>query len=84
MQWGHIKTLFILSFLILNIYLLVQYVDRQQDSERPVLDESKESSMEERLESENITIQTELESDVTESNYISVSQKNLPKKKRAC
>ncbi|MBP2078641.1 two-component system regulatory protein YycI [Oceanobacillus polygoni] len=76
MQWGHIKTLFILSFLILNIYLLIQFVDRQQDSEdRDVLD-NKESSLEEQLESENITLPA-MEYDVTESNYISVSQKTF-------
>ena len=31
MQWGHIKTLFILSFLILNIYLITALIDRQKD-----------------------------------------------------
>ena len=83
MQWGHIKTLFILSFLILNIYLLIQYVDRQQDSERPALDESKETSLEEQLESEDIKIQTEIESDIAESNYISVSQKKFTEEEKS-
>lgn len=31
MQWGQIKTLFIICFLILNIFLVKQLIDRQQD-----------------------------------------------------
>ncbi|WP_181397424.1 two-component system regulatory protein YycI [Gracilibacillus dipsosauri] len=31
MQWGQIKTLFILCFLILDIFLLRQYIDNQQE-----------------------------------------------------
>ncbi|WP_249872304.1 two-component system regulatory protein YycI [Oceanobacillus saliphilus] len=72
MQWGHIKTLFILSFLILNIYLLVQFVDRQRDSDIGVLD-SEDQSYEELFESENISL-PDLNEDVTEANYINVSE----------
>ncbi|WP_067727803.1 two-component system regulatory protein YycI [Oceanobacillus damuensis] len=75
MQWGHIKTLFILSFLILNIYLLIQFVDRQKDSDLGVLD-SEEQSYEELLASENISI-PDLNQDVTEASYINVSDKKF-------
>ncbi|WP_087973885.1 two-component system regulatory protein YycI [Oceanobacillus rekensis] len=79
MQWGHIKTLFILSFLVLNIYLLVQFVERQQNSaEMGVLESSNENvSYEELFEQENITISAELSQDLSETNYINVSEKKF-------
>ena len=79
MQWGHIKTLFILSFLILNIYLLVQFVDRQQNSaDMGVLDSGNENaSYEELFEQENITITADLNQDQAETNYINVSEKEF-------
>ena len=33
MQWGQIKVLFILSFLVLDIFLLNQFMEKQQASE---------------------------------------------------
>lgn len=73
MQWGHIKTLFILSFLILNIYLVTAFIDRQQDV--GYLD-NQELSIEDQLAAENITYD-DIQDDVTESTYISVTQKLL-------
>jgi len=77
MQWSHIKTLFILSFLLLNIYLIIQFVDKQNASDISVLD-SAESSLEEQLTSENITLEgVDLETDLTGAAYTEVNQKNL-------
>jgi len=72
MQWGHIKTLFILSFLILNIYLVSAFIDRQQDI--GYLD-NQELPIEDQLAAENITYN--IDTDVTESTYISVTQRVL-------
>jgi regulatory protein YycI of two-component signal transduction system YycFG len=71
-QWSQIKTLFILSFLVLNVYLLVQYIDKQDRADLGVLSRP-DASIEEQLESENITLQ-DIEVDITEDTYISVSQ----------
>ncbi|MFC4024213.1 two-component system regulatory protein YycI [Oceanobacillus longus] len=77
MQWGHIKTLFILSFLVLNIYLLTQFIDKQRDSaDIGFLADEESGSYEEQFESENIKI-PELNQDVTEANYINVSEKTF-------
>src|SRR5690625_592292 len=72
MQWSQIKTLFILSFLVLNVYLLIQYIDKQDRADLDVLS-PEEASIEEQLESENITI-GDIEVDISEDTYISVSQ----------
>jgi regulatory protein YycI of two-component signal transduction system YycFG len=72
MQWSKIKTLFILSFLVLNVYLLIQYIDKQERADLDVLNHQ-EASVEEQLEAENITIE-DINVDVSEDTYISVSQ----------
>src|SRR5699024_5451099 len=68
-----IKTLFILSFLILNIYLVSAFIGRQQ--EVSYLD-TQELPIEDQLASEEITYQ-DIAVDETEATYISVSQKTL-------
>ncbi|MCF3943982.1 two-component system regulatory protein YycI [Oceanobacillus alkalisoli] len=73
MQWGNIKTLFILSFLILNIYLVSAFIDRQQDV--GFLD-NQELPIEDQLASEQITNDAD-PVDVTEAAYISVIQREL-------
>ena len=73
MQWGNIKTLFILSFLILNIYLVSAFIDRQQDV--GYLD-NQELPIEDQLASEQITNDAD-PVDVTEAAYISVIQREL-------
>lgn len=55
MQWDQIKTLLILSFLILNIYLLVQFTEKQEQADLSVLEHT-ESTIEDQLEAENIKI----------------------------
>ncbi|RKQ32943.1 two-component system regulatory protein YycI [Oceanobacillus halophilus] len=76
MQWGHIKTLFILSFLILNIYLLVQFIDKQNNDDYGMLSDQ-DASIEERLAAENITIEPNLDMEITEETYILASQKKF-------
>jgi regulatory protein YycI of two-component signal transduction system YycFG len=72
MQWGHIKTLFILSFLLLNIYLISAFFDRQQ--EVSYLD-NQELPIEDQLASEDISYEEAVdEVDITELVYISVGQ----------
>lgn len=78
MQWGHIKTLFILSFLLLNIYLFIQFSNKLSESDIPFL-ENGEPSLEETLQSENIEL-PDLSQEVTESNYISASPKKFTDK----
>ncbi|MCM3740151.1 two-component system regulatory protein YycI [Oceanobacillus luteolus] len=73
MQWGHIKTLFILSFLILNIYLISAFIDRQQDV--GYLD-NQELPIEDQLASENITYEN-IDENVSQLPYISVIQHEL-------
>lgn len=55
MQWGQIKTLLILSFLVLDIYLLVQFTEKQEQADLSVLEHT-ESTIEDQLEAENIKI----------------------------
>ena len=74
MQWSHIKTLFILSFLVLNVYLLFQFVSKQQEMDIPEL-ETSEMNLEEQLEQEDITISADISFEVPELSYISSSQK---------
>ena len=33
MQWGQIKTLLILSFLILDVYLFVQFLEKKEQAD---------------------------------------------------
>ncbi|RLL41764.1 hypothetical protein D8M04_16990 [Oceanobacillus piezotolerans] len=74
MQWGHIKTLFILSFLILNIYLLIQFMNKQEEADIGVL-QNPETTLEERLQAENISIPNLDEFNVEEGTYILSSNK---------
>ncbi|KGP73197.1 two-component system regulatory protein YycI [Pontibacillus yanchengensis] len=53
MQWGQIKTLFIVCFLILDIFLAQQFMQKQKQSEYGLLDDS---TIEEQLEAEDITL----------------------------
>lgn len=75
MQWSQIKTLFILCFLVLNIYLLFQFVDKQKESDLGVLS-SPESTFDQKLESDKIKI-GDIHADVKEASYIKVSQKKF-------
>ncbi|CEI80339.1 hypothetical protein J18TS1_32890 [Oceanobacillus oncorhynchi subsp. incaldanensis] len=76
MQWSHIKTLFILSFLVLNIYLLFQFIDKQQDMDIPEL-EVNDLNLDEQLDQENITVSADTDFEVPELSYISSTQKEF-------
>lgn len=72
MQWSQIKTLFILSFLILDVYLFIQFLGKEDVG----IIEHEESSIEQRLENENITIPKLPDEEIKEP-FISVSQKSF-------
>src|SRR5699024_11746484 len=75
MQWSQIKTLFILCFLILDVYLLIQFIDKQEKSDLDVMEEQ-ESSIEQQLKLENIKL-PKLPDEEMEQSYISVKQKEF-------
>ncbi|ASF41361.1 hypothetical protein CEH05_20190 [Halobacillus halophilus] len=56
MQWGQIKVLFILSFLVLDIFLLNQFMEKQQASELGPIATANSESFEDELENNNITV----------------------------
>lgn len=72
MHWGQIKTLLILSFLVLDIYLFVQFMDKKEESDIGVL-EQQPSTIEEKLNTEDITFQDLPEQEYEEA-FISVKQ----------
>ena len=75
MQWGQIKTLFILCFLILNVYLFYQFIDKQNESDLRVK-EAPDSSIEAKLKNENIKV-GELPQEEKRESFISVKQRTL-------
>jgi len=75
MQWNQIKTLFILCFLILNIYLLYLLLDKQKEADIGVI-EREDATLEEQLESEDITYEDLPEADDKEA-FLSVKQKKF-------
>lgn len=74
MQWSQIKTLFILCFLILDVYLLTQFILKQQSADYEVLSEQQELTIKDNLASENITISADLPEENLKGSYISVKQ----------
>lgn len=72
MQWGQIKTLLILSFFVLDIYLFAQFMEKKEISDIAVL-EQQSSSIEEQLKAESISIQN-LPKQEHEETFISVKQ----------
>lgn len=73
MQWSQIKTIFILCFLLLNVYLLIQFLDKQEQDDLSIL-ERQESTIEDELEADNITY-VELPEKESKESFISVGQK---------
>jgi len=72
MHWGQIKTLLIFSFLILDVYLFVQFLDKKEVADIGII-EHEPSTIEEQLISESIAI-AELPKQANEESYISVKQ----------
>lgn len=77
MQWNQIKTLFILCFLVLNIYLLYLLLDKQKEADIGVI-EREDATLEEQLESENITYGDLPDAEDKEA-FLSVKQKKFDK-----
>lgn len=78
MQWGKIKTLLILSFLVLDVYLFMQFMDKKENMDLSFL-EYKESSIEEQLAADAITIHNLPEKEYEET-FITVKQKEFSEK----
>src|SRR5699024_12558353 len=72
MHWGQIKALLILSFFILDIYLLAQFLEKKERSDMAIWEEQS-STIEEQLRSEDITF-NELPEEEYEESLISVKQ----------
>ncbi|WP_121615985.1 two-component system regulatory protein YycI [Virgibacillus halodenitrificans] len=79
MQWNQIKTLFILCFLILDVYLLMQFMEKQERADVDVLSIQEETSLESKLEQEDITI-SDHEVEIDEDSYISVLRREYSDK----
>src|SRR5699024_1913323 len=78
MHWGQIKSLLILSFFILDIYLLVQFLEKKELSDIAIWEEQN-STIEEQLKNESITVQ-ELPAEEYEESFISVKQQAFDEK----
>lgn len=72
MQWGQIKTLLIAAFLILDIYLFVQFMDKKEAADIGVL-EQHTLSVEEQLRDDRITYEP-LPDEEYEETFIAVEQ----------
>jgi len=75
MQWNQIKTLFLICFLVLDVYLLFQYFNKQKEDNLSVQD-TPDRSIEELLAQENIKIGDLPDKEYNES-YITVRQQTL-------
>lgn len=76
MQWKQIKTLFILGFLALNVYLLLMLINKQNETDF-VLPETSDSTFEQQLESEDISISADLPQVDFNVSYLSLNQKTF-------
>lgn len=72
MQWGQIKLLLIVSFLILDIYLFVQFMEKKEAADIGIL-EQHTTSIEEQLKDDRITYES-LPDEEYEETFISVEQ----------
>lgn len=75
MHWGQIKTLLIISFLVLDIYLFVQFLEKKAESDIGILEHST-SSIEDQLVDDYITYEA-LPDEEYEETFISVEQKEF-------
>ena len=82
LDWSRIKTIFILTFLVLDLFLAVQYYQKQNSDQ---LDWMAESSIEEQLKENDITYVSLPKGSLKESyiagNSKDFSQKAIPNKK---
>src|SRR5690625_1956757 len=75
MQWSQIKTLFILCFLVLDVYLLFQFFEKQEQTDLGLL-EREDSPIEEQLKAENIKI-GKLPEEESDESFLSVKPKTF-------
>lgn len=81
MQWGQIKTLFILCFLLLDVYLLFLVIENQETEDYGFGQrEEEKQDHEQSLKSESISIPDDLPDQLPEEAYISIRQKTFNKK----
>ncbi|WP_010094669.1 two-component system regulatory protein YycI [Ornithinibacillus scapharcae] len=81
MQWGQIKTLFILCFLLLDIYLLFLVLQNQGTEDLGLVQrEEEKQDHEQSLKSENISIPDDLPEKLPDEANISIRQKTFDKK----
>ncbi|WP_422124663.1 two-component system regulatory protein YycI [Planococcus sp. X10-3] len=73
MDWSRTKTIFIIVFSILNIFLYTLYVDRYTEAEN--FSRLAEPQVDERLEGDKITYPEDLQSDPGDEPYISGTRK---------
>lgn len=73
MQWGQIKTLFIICFLILDLFLLKQFLEKRDQTQ---LDIISESTLEEQLQADEINIDN-LPKEAVKKSYISARRHNF-------
>ncbi|MBM4761702.1 two-component system regulatory protein YycI [Bacillus sp. B15-48] len=73
MDWGKIKTIFIISFLLLDIYLIYQFVNTRSEAKYEVI---KEATIDERLKNDDI-VYGELPQELGKERYISVKPKTF-------
>jgi regulatory protein YycI of two-component signal transduction system YycFG len=79
MKWGQIKTLFILCFLLLDIYLLNLVIQKQRNEDLTVLDSGQgvEAAIEENLEGGNIILPEDLSENLPDEGFVRIRQKSF-------
>ncbi|GGF17796.1 hypothetical protein GCM10010954_15690 [Halobacillus andaensis] len=70
MQWGQIKTLFIFSFLVLDLFLLQQFLTKQEEAS---LGPVNESMYEESPAEDNVSISEDVPEEAPEVNFLFAS-----------
>lgn len=73
MDWSKTKTIFILAFLILDIYLAIEFFELRDESDYAII---QEATIEEKLETEGI-VYNELPEDIDKSFYITAKSKDF-------
>ncbi|WP_226528189.1 two-component system regulatory protein YycI [Metabacillus niabensis] len=74
MDWSKTKTIFILAFLILDIYLAMEFFELQDKSDYTII---QEATIEERLDAEGIEYPDDLPDDIKNSFYITAKSKDF-------
>jgi len=72
-DWSKTKTIFILAFLILDIYLAIEFFELRDESDYAII---QEATIEEKLETEGI-VYNELPEDIDKSFYITAKSKDF-------